>query len=49
MENRPGDTLEASVAIPIVIDGKTVIPKDAHVNGSPLLLASRSLVSIPSR
>jgi hypothetical protein len=33
MENRPGDTFEASVAFPIVIDGKTIIPKDAHVKG----------------
>jgi len=32
-ENRPGDTFQASVAAPIVIDGKTVIPKDARVNG----------------
>ena len=33
IENRLGDTFEASVAVPIVIDGKTVIPKDAHVKG----------------
>lgn len=32
-ENRPGDAFQASVAAPIVIDGKTVIPKDAHVKG----------------
>ena len=32
-ENRPGDTFQASVAAPIVIDGKTVIPKDARVKG----------------
>jgi len=32
-ENRPGDTFQASVAVPIVIDGKTVIPKDARVKG----------------
>jgi hypothetical protein len=30
-ENRPGDMFQASVAVPIVIDGKTVIPKDARV------------------
>jgi hypothetical protein len=33
MENRPGDAFQASVAAPIVIDGKTVIPKDARVKG----------------
>ncbi len=33
MENRPGDIFQASVAIPIVIDGKTIIPKDARVKG----------------
>lgn len=33
MENRPGDTFQASVAAPIAIDGKTVIPKDARVKG----------------
>jgi len=32
-ENRPGDSFQASVAVPIVIDGKTVIPKDARVKG----------------
>ena len=32
-ENRPGDTFQASVAAPIVIDGKTVIPKDARAKG----------------
>lgn len=32
-ENRPGDTFEASIAVPIVIDGKTVIPQDARVKG----------------
>jgi hypothetical protein len=31
--NRPGDMFQASVAVPIVIDGKTVIPKDARVKG----------------
>ena len=32
-ENRPGDSLQASGAVPIVIDRKTVIPKDARVKG----------------
>jgi len=32
-ENRPGDTFQASVAAPIVIDGKTVIPQHARVRG----------------
>ena len=32
-ENRPGDMFQASVAVPIVIDGKTVIPKDARAKG----------------
>jgi hypothetical protein len=32
-ENRPGDMFQAIVAIPIVIDGKTVIPMDARVKG----------------
>ncbi len=31
--NRSGDMFQASVAVPIVIDGQTVIPKDARVNG----------------
>jgi hypothetical protein len=38
MENRPGDMFQASVAVPIVIDGKTVIPKDARVKGPSLTL-----------
>ncbi len=33
MENHPGDMFQASVAVPIVIDGKTVVPKDARVKG----------------
>jgi hypothetical protein len=32
-ENRPGDTFQASVAVPIVIAGKTVIPQNARVKG----------------
>jgi len=32
-ENRPGDMFQSSVAVPIVIDGHTVIPKDARVKG----------------
>jgi hypothetical protein len=32
-ENRSGDTFRASLASPVVIDGKTVIPKDAEVSG----------------
>lgn len=32
-ENRPGDMFQASIAVPIVIDDKTVIPKDARVKG----------------
>ena len=32
-ENRPGDTFQASVAAPIVIDGQTVMPRDARVKG----------------
>lgn len=32
-ENRPGDIFQASVAVPIVIGGKTVIPKDARLKG----------------
>src|SRR4029077_20599376 len=33
MENRAGDPFEASVAVPIVMDGKTVIAQDARVKG----------------
>jgi hypothetical protein len=33
MGNRPGDTFQASIAVPIVIEGKTAIPKDARVKG----------------
>lgn len=32
-QNRPGDTFEASVASPVVIDNKTVIPRNARVQG----------------
>jgi hypothetical protein len=32
-ENRSGDTFQATVAYPIVIDDKTVIPKDSRVKG----------------
>lgn len=32
-QNRPGDAFQASVAVPIAIDGKTVIPQDARVKG----------------
>ncbi len=31
--NRSGDEFEASVAAPVVVDGKTVIPKGARVRG----------------
>jgi len=33
MENRAGDPFEASVVVPIVMDGKTVIAQDARVKG----------------
>ena len=33
VENRPGDMFRASIAVPIVIDRKTVVPKDARVKG----------------
>jgi hypothetical protein len=33
MENRAGDPFQASVAVPIVMDVKTVIPQDARVKG----------------
>jgi len=32
-ENRPGDHFEATVSEPVVIDGKTVIPEGAEVQG----------------
>ncbi len=32
-QSRSGDEFEASVSSPIVVDGKTVIPKGAHVHG----------------
>ncbi len=32
-ENRPGDMFQASVSVPIAIDGETVIPKNARVKG----------------
>ncbi len=32
-QNRSGDTFEATVASPIVIDNQTVIPKDSRVEG----------------
>jgi hypothetical protein len=32
-QNRPGDHFEATLSDPVVIDGKTVIPKGAHVTG----------------
>jgi hypothetical protein len=32
-ENRPGDHFEARVSEPVVIDGKTVIPKGAYAEG----------------
>ncbi len=32
-KNRPGDVFEASVSAPVVVDGKTVIPKGARVRG----------------
>jgi hypothetical protein len=32
-QNRSGDTFEASVVSPVVIDSKTVIPRDARVRG----------------
>jgi hypothetical protein len=33
LENRPGDMFQASIAVPVVTDGRTVIPKDARVKG----------------
>ncbi|HEX2713363.1 MAG TPA: hypothetical protein VHM88_14280 [Candidatus Acidoferrales bacterium] len=32
-KNRGGDGFEASVSSPVVVDGRTVIPKGAHVRG----------------
>jgi hypothetical protein len=32
-QSRSGDPFDASVAAPVVVDGKTVIPKGAHVQG----------------
>jgi hypothetical protein len=32
-ENRPGDRFQASVFEPVVVDGKTIIPKNARVEG----------------
>lgn len=32
-QNRPGDHFEATVAEPVVIDGKTVIPEGSHAEG----------------
>jgi len=32
-ENRPGDHFEATVSAPVVIEGKTVIPEGANVEG----------------
>ena len=32
-KNRSGDEFEASVSSPVVVEGKTVIPKGAHVRG----------------
>ena len=32
-ENRPGNMFQASIAVPIVIDDNTVIPKDTRVKG----------------
>jgi hypothetical protein len=32
-ENRPGDSFEATLARPVVVDGKTVIPRDSVVRG----------------
>ena len=32
-QNRPGDAFQASLEVPIAIDGKTVIPQDARVKG----------------
>jgi len=32
-ENRPGDHFEATVSDPVVVNGKTVIPEGAHVDG----------------
>ena len=32
-DNRSGDEFDASVSAPVVVDGKTVIPKDARVKG----------------
>ena len=32
-ENRSGDSFKATLASPIIVDGKTVVPKDAPVTG----------------
>jgi hypothetical protein len=32
-QNRPGDHFDATVAEPVVVDGKTVIPQGAHAEG----------------
>lgn len=32
-QNRPGDHFDATVSEPVVVDGRTVIPKGAHADG----------------
>ncbi len=47
--SRSGDEFEATVSEPIVVDGKTVIPKDAHAKGRVVDAKSSGRLHSPAR
>ncbi len=48
-QNRSGDEFDASVATPVVIDGKTVIPKGARVRGRVVEARESGHLQTPAR
>ncbi len=47
--NRSGDAFEADVAVPVEVDGKTVIPKGARVHGRVIEARESGRLSTPAR
>ena len=48
-DSRSGDSFDASVAAPIVVEGKTVIPKGAQAKGTIVEAVSSGRLSKPAR
>jgi hypothetical protein len=47
--NRSGDEFDATITEPVVVDGKTVIPRDAHAKGQVVDAKSSGRLHSPAR